>query len=75
VAADGGIFAFNAPFRGSMGGRPLNKPVVGMVAYGDGYLLVASDGGIFNFSSKPFAGSLGANPPAQPIVAVSPLDD
>jgi hypothetical protein len=31
VASDGGLFAFgNAPFQGSMGGQPLNQPVVGM---------------------------------------------
>jgi hypothetical protein len=42
-----------------------------MVRYGDGYLMVAEDGGIFNFSSSPFAGSLGAHPPARPIVAAS----
>jgi hypothetical protein len=30
VASDGGIFAYDEPFFGSMGGRPLNKPVVGM---------------------------------------------
>jgi hypothetical protein len=30
VASDGGLFAFNAPFLGSMGGTPINKPVVGM---------------------------------------------
>jgi len=31
VASDGGIFAFgDAGFDGSMGGRPLVKPVVGM---------------------------------------------
>ena len=31
VAGDGGIFAFgNAGFYGSMGGRPLNKPIVGL---------------------------------------------
>ncbi|MDA8282519.1 MAG: hypothetical protein M0Z42_04290, partial [Actinomycetota bacterium] len=30
VASDGGIFAFgDAQFYGSMGGHPLNKPVVG----------------------------------------------
>ena len=32
AASDGWIFAFNAPFQGSMGGHPLNKPVVGMTA-------------------------------------------
>jgi hypothetical protein len=30
VASDGGLFAFNAPFLGSTGGMPLNRPVVGM---------------------------------------------
>jgi len=42
-----------------------------MVRYGDGYLMVAEDGGIFDFSSSPFAGSLGGHPPARPIVAVA----
>jgi hypothetical protein len=73
VAADGGIFAFDAPFKGSMGGKPLARPVTGMVRYGDGYLMVGEDGGIFSFSDLPFAGSLGAKPPAQPIVAVAAL--
>src|SRR5581483_4249973 len=53
VASVGGIFAFDATFRGSMGGQPLNKPIRGMVRYGNGYLMVASDGGIFSFSDKP----------------------
>jgi uncharacterized delta-60 repeat protein len=73
VASDGGIFAFDAPFRGSMGATKLNKPVVGMVRYGDGYLMVGADGGIFNFSTLPFAGSLGDKPPAAPVVAVAAL--
>ena len=63
VAADGGVFAFDAPFRGSMGGRPLNKPVPGMVRYGDGYLMVGEDGGIFAFSDLPLH-RLARRPPA-----------
>ena len=47
--------------------------MVGMIAYGDGYLMVGSDVGIFNFSTRPFRGSLGDNPPADPIIAVAPL--
>jgi len=74
VASDGGIFAFSAPFRGSMGGSKLNRPVTGMVRFGDGYLMVGADGGVFNFSGRPFAGSLGASPPANPVVSVAPLD-
>jgi hypothetical protein len=28
MASDGGIFAYGAPFKGSMGGKPLNAPLV-----------------------------------------------
>jgi hypothetical protein len=73
VASDGGVFAFEAPFLGSLGDIRLNRPVTGMVAYGNGYLMVAEDGGIFNFSDQPFSGSLGAEPPAHPIVSVAAL--
>jgi hypothetical protein len=71
VASDGGIFAFDAPFKGSMGGKALARPVTGMVRYGDGYLMVGEDGGIFNFSNLGFAGSLGGQPPARPIASVA----
>lgn len=71
VADDGGIFAFEAGFQGSMGGTPLNAPVVGAVAFGDGYLMVGADGGIFNFSDQAFLGSLGDNPPSQAVGAVA----
>jgi hypothetical protein len=74
VASDGGIFAFDAPFKGSMGASHLNKPVTGMVRFGDGYLMVGEDGGIFDFSTQPFSGSLGGHPPARPIVSVAVLD-
>jgi len=73
VASDGGIFAFSAPFKGSMGATKLTRPVTGMVPYGDGYMMVGEDGGIFNFSNKPFDGSLGGSPPSKPIVSVSAL--
>ena len=45
VASDGGIFAFGgAPFYGSMGGKPLNQPIVGIASTptGTGYWQVAS---------------------------------
>jgi hypothetical protein len=54
-----------------MAGTHLNRPIIGMVRYGNGYLMVASDGGIFDFSNQPFAGSLAAHPPASPIVSVA----
>ncbi len=46
-----------------------------MVAYGDGYVMVADDGGVFAFSDRPFAGSLGANPPPSPVVAIAVLPE
>jgi hypothetical protein len=30
VASDGGIFSFNAPFEGSLGGTRLSEPIVGI---------------------------------------------
>jgi len=72
AASDGGIFAFDSPFLGSMGGKPLNKPIVGMAvdpATG-GYYEVASDGGIFAFDA-PFLGSMGGKPLNKPIVGMA----
>jgi hypothetical protein len=72
AASDGGLFAFNAPFFGSMGGQPLNQPVVGMAVVPDsgGYYEVASDGGIFAFNA-PFFGSMGGQHLNQPIVGIA----
>ncbi|MGO8873705.1 MAG: hypothetical protein ACLQPH_20360 [Acidimicrobiales bacterium] len=33
TASDGGVFSFAAPFLGSMGGKSLNQPVVGMAGF------------------------------------------
>ena len=71
MGADGGVFAFDAPFRGSMGGRAMNKPVRGMVRYGDGYLMVGEDGGAFSFGDVDFFGSLADRPPTSPVVSVA----
>ena len=70
VASDGGIFSFDAGFFGSIPGlglhpagsglpKSLNAPIVGMVRSpsGQGYFLVASDGGVFAFGDASFAGS------------------
>lgn len=96
VAADGGVFNFgDASFHGSTytygitglsGSRPLNAPIVGMVAdpEGSGYWLIAADGGIFNFGGAPFYGSTyslgltgltGSRPLDAPIVDVYPSQD
>ena len=73
-AADGGVFAFgNARSFGSMGGKPLNKPVVGMSATStwNGYRLVASDGGVFSFGDAQFHGSMGGKALNKPMVGVA----
>ncbi|MFZ0666084.1 MAG: hypothetical protein WAM97_10030 [Acidimicrobiales bacterium] len=71
VAADGGVFSFNAPFQGSMGGKHLNQPVVGVVANlnGTGYWLTAADGGVFSFNT-PFHGSTGDIKLNKPVVGI-----
>jgi len=74
VASDGGIFAFgDAQFYGSMGGTPLNKPIVGIASTpdGKGYWEVASDGGIFAFGDAQFYGSMGGTPLNKPIVGIA----
>ena len=72
-AADGGVFAFDAPYRGSLGSTRLNAPIVGMAACGGGYLLVASDGGVFNFSDCPFYGSLADGLPPRQVAGLASL--
>jgi hypothetical protein len=54
-----------------MGGIALNAAVTGMVPYGNGYLMVARDGGVFDFSDLAFSGSLGSSALGNPIVAVA----
>ncbi len=78
VASDGGVFDYgSAGFFGSMGGQPLNKPVVGMATTPstDGYWEVASDGGIFAFGNAGFFGSMGGKPLNRPIVGIASTPD
>lgn len=73
VAADGGVFCYgDAKFHGSMGGKPLAAPMVGMAQrpQDDGYLLVAADGGVFAFGKAPFHGSMGGKKLNAPIVDI-----
>ncbi|HVX19727.1 MAG TPA: hypothetical protein VHB02_00090 [Acidimicrobiales bacterium] len=77
-ASDGGIFTYgSAQFYGSMGGKPLNQPVVGMAmtADGKGYWEVAADGGIFSFGDAQFYGSMGGRPLNKPIVGMAATAD
>ena len=96
AGADGGVFNFgSAPYHGSTysygitglgGSKPLNAPIVGMAStpHGNGYWLVAADGGVFNFGSAKFYGSTytygitglhGNHPLNAPIVAIVPTPD
>jgi hypothetical protein len=66
--------ASDARFYGSTGAIALNKPIVGMAPTptGNGYWLVASDGGIFTFGDARFYGSTGAIALNKPIVGMAP---
>jgi len=78
VASDGGLFSFGtAHFFGSMGGIPLNQPIVGMASTpdGQGYWEVASDGGLFSFGNAHFYGSTGSMTLNEPIVGMASTPD
>ena len=72
AAATGDAFG-DAVDHGSMRGKPLAQPVVGMAGTrtGKGYWLVARDGGIFSFGDARFFGSTGARRLNQPIVGMA----
>ena len=75
VASDGGVFAFgSAAFYGSMGGKLLDAPVVGIAPAptGAGYWEVAADGGVFAFGSAAFYGSMSGKPLDAPVVGIAP---
>src|SRR4029077_5643512 len=70
ATGQGAVFALQgAPDRGSMCGTKLNAPVVGITgtADGQGYWMLAKDGGVFAFNA-PFYGSTGKMKPNKPVV-------
>ena len=76
AASDGGLFAFGVDgFFGSLGGTPLNKPIVGIDPVGPGYRMVASDGGVFTFGTSQFFGSMGGQPLNKPIIGLASTPD
>ncbi len=77
-SSDGGVFNFgNSGYFGSIGGKPLNEPIVGATptSVGLGYWLVAADGGIFSFGEASFYGSAGAISLNRPIVGMASTPD
>ena len=75
VASSGAVYPFgSASNYGSLAGRALNAPVIGMAPTfdGAGYWLVAGDGGIFNFGDAVFYGSTGAMRLNAPVLGMAP---
>ena len=74
AASDGGVFTFGgATFFGSMVGKHLNAPVIGIQSTpdGGGYWLYASDGGVFTFGDAAFFGSTGNMTLKAPVVGMA----
>ncbi len=74
VDSDGGMFSFgDAVFRGSVGNKTLNAPVVGaaVTADGNGYWLAAADGGVFSFGDATYGGSMANTVLAAPVVGIA----
>jgi hypothetical protein len=68
------VFNFgDAPFLGSTGKLALNAPLVGMAPTpsGNGYWLLARDGGVFSFGDATFHGSTGNLKLNQPVVGLA----
>ena len=68
------VFAFGgASDLGSTAGGPLTSPLVGLAATpsGNGYWLVAADGGLFGYGDADFLGSAGGIRLAKPIVGMA----
>ena len=62
---------------GSPGGSALAAPAVGIAPTpdGQGYWLVAADGGVFSFGNAPFYNSMAGSPLASPMVGIASTPD
>jgi len=74
LGRDGGIFAFDVPFYGSVPGLGIRAEVLGMAATptGGGYWVLARDGGVFAFGDARFHGNMVGRPLASPIIRLEP---
>ena len=59
----------DALYEGGLGGVHINAPIVGIAAAasGQGYVLAASDGGVFNYGTQGFFGSVPGSLAAGPV--------
>ncbi|HUI04846.1 MAG TPA: CHAP domain-containing protein [Acidimicrobiales bacterium] len=73
----GGIITFGDAQNFGAPTTSLASPLIGMAATpdGQGYWLVATDGGVFAYGDAPYAGSLGAVQLTGPVVAMAPTPD
>ena len=74
LGKDGGIFAFDAPFFGSLPGRNIKAQAIMMAATtsGQGYWVLGSDGGVFSFGDARFHGNMVGTKLAAPILKLIP---
>jgi hypothetical protein len=75
ATSDGAVLPFGgAGDYGSMAGKPLNAPIVGMAPTpsGKGYWLLGRDGGIFSYGDATFFGSTGGKPLNAPVIGLAP---
>jgi len=76
--AAGGVHTVGtAASYGSMAGRPLDGPVVGLAPTSDGrgYWMAGADGAVYAFGDAGFYGSAGGTPLRAPVVGMVPTSD
>ena len=73
ASASGATSAFAAPSYGTLAGAALAEPIVGMTSTpdGNGYWMVARDGGVFSFGDAQFYGSAAGRHLSAPIVGMA----
>lgn len=65
VGQDGGVFTYDVPFHGSLGGVALSSPIVDATwtPTGNGYWLMSADGAVFGFGDAQYKGGFNALEP------------